>query len=280
MSNVGAPEPDWMASIDIMYCHIHLWNEVPSRSTAVTVWLAHLVEVEEVIIWLLKFNKRSEEELDAWFVAHSIPRAEIRACISPYATPDWPSRFPRYAKMLEGDLLHYEMVVGTALQRHGGTCRQLPGPAQAAAFTEAGEIFAARAAVGMRPDCRLPTFSCRLAIERAEAFGPCIEYETYKPLPLEHPAYRTRAPLPERGDILPPPQLCMEDSKISTFNATLRECIARTTKRSPSPSSAGVDAPHATHGSHRSSPGGNPGGHRGSRAGSPAGSEPLPGHGH
>jgi hypothetical protein len=240
--------------------------------------LAGLDDSQEVIIWLLKFNKRSEEELDAWFAAHSIPRAEIRARVSPYATPDWPSRFPRYAKMLEGDLMVYEMVVGAALQRHGGTRLQLPGPAQVAAFTEAGEIFAARTAAGMLSAHLLLKFSGRLAIERAEASGPRIEYETYEPPPLEHPAYRARAPLPERGDILPPPQFRMGDS-ISFFNATVQECISRTTKnckRSPSPSSADLDAPHATRGGHRGRPRGNPGGRRGSRAGSPAGSEPLP----
>jgi hypothetical protein len=35
-----------MIATNFMYCHTRLWNDVPPRSTAVTVWLAHLVEME------------------------------------------------------------------------------------------------------------------------------------------------------------------------------------------------------------------------------------------
>jgi hypothetical protein len=226
---------------------------------------AGLDSSQDVIIGLLEFDDCPQEELDAWFAAHSIRRAEIRARVRPYATPDWPTRFPRYADILRGELVVYEMVVGAALRRHGGTRRRLPGPAQVAAFTEAGEVFAARVAAGMLPAHLLPNFSCRLAIERAEASGPRIEYETYEPPPLDAPAYRARAPLPERGDIVLPPQVRMEDCKLLTFNVTLQEYIARTTqnrKRSPSPSSADLDAPHATRGCRRGRPRGNSGGHR------------------
>jgi hypothetical protein len=115
--------------------------------------------------------------------------------VRPYADSTWLTNFPRYTAGMKKELEGYEFEVKSAKEELSKT--ELPGSRRTAQIYEkAGKKFFALAVTGEIDGDMLTRYNCRIALDRAEAASPSVDYI----LPPEDSiSYQYIAPFPERG---------------------------------------------------------------------------------
>ena len=148
----------------------------------------------------------SEAQLDDWFTARGVHRAQLRFLVSSYAKSHWPTCFPRYTSNLQEEISHYNGVLSAAVARHC-TPGVNPDPdTRRLAHADARGVF-------LTLLDGIPLLRCmyRLAMADVETYAPFVPYE----LPaLDDVVYGHLAPLPERAPLPPqvPPQVLQAHS--------------------------------------------------------------------
>jgi hypothetical protein len=134
----------------------------------------------------------SEAEVDAWFAARSVQRADIRLQISPFAKQHWLGRFLRYTSGLEKELADYDAVLN---QAYGAADMELSPANRRVALGDAYEAF-------FTPTIHLGEVARMHCLYR-HALAILVTFypppEEYKLPPLDDEDYNLLAPLPERA---------------------------------------------------------------------------------
>jgi hypothetical protein len=238
----GAVEADWLGPLDLLYSHTLFLGDVLPRSSAVAIWMDRLVAFEvcpsccsdflllissqSKVIQSVGLGDLPEEQLNDWFAARGIRRAEIQARIGPFATASWVERFPHYAAALGPELDLYESVVGVALRLQGGSRSSLSEEAQMHAFNSAGEVISSQHARGLFPSHLHEQFWYRLSLERLAASGPRFTFEPYALPLLDSPAYAGRAPRPSLGEVAPRSTGGFDDVALTYVHGSLGSLLA------------------------------------------------------
>jgi hypothetical protein len=193
-----------------------------------------LISSQSEVIQSAGLGDLSEEQLDDWFAVHGIRRAEIQACIGPFAAASWVERFPHYAAALGPELDLYESVVGIALCLQGGSRSSLSAVAQMRAFNSVGEVISSRHARGLFPSHLHKQFWYCLSLECLAVSGLRFTFEPYTLLLLDSPVYVGRAPRPSLGEVVPRSTSRFDDVALTYVHSQLARFTARRLGRDPS----------------------------------------------
>ena len=195
-------------SADILYSHHLTLHRIPMRRDALAVWMDRLVEfevrvfallptgqlnnIQDRIIAIADIGHLSEVDLDARFLSFGVQRATIRLFIGPYAGPDWPTRFPRYATHLQSELEEYHRVVRASDIQHNCLGVNPTSDARRLALDSARNGLIARRNEGRLDEDSLIRCLFRISLDHTATFD--LPMAAYQPPSMNNACYRFRAP--------------------------------------------------------------------------------------